>query len=163
MPYADETRAEYWKHDASMMCPQDGDREVELLFREPQVNFFVQDVETSVRFYTDLFGFDETFRAPASGPTEFVEVRLGGLTLGLGSIEAARRVHGLDVVPGPPRAEVCLWTNDVDRAHSELVSRGVQSLRGPHDFGGRLRSAWVLDPDGNPVEIVAERDEPSAS
>ena len=124
-------------------------------YRDPQVNFFVRDVETSVRFYS-LFGFEETFRAPASGPVEFVEVRLGGLTLGLGSIEAARRVHGLDVESGPPRAEVCLWTDDVDRAYTDLLRRGLEPLRGPHDFGARLRSAWFVDPDGNPVEIVAE-------
>jgi catechol 2,3-dioxygenase-like lactoylglutathione lyase family enzyme len=136
---------------------------VERVFRDPQVNFFVQDVETSVRFYTDLFGFEETFRTPSSGPPEHVEVRLGGLILGLASIEAARRVHGLDVTSGPPRAEVCLWTDDVDRVHSELVSRGIQSLSSPHDFLGRLRSAWVVDPDGNPVEIVMELKKTPAS
>jgi catechol 2,3-dioxygenase-like lactoylglutathione lyase family enzyme len=125
-------------------------------FRDPQVNYYVRDVESSVRFYTELFGFNETFRTPTSGEPEHVEVRLGGLVLGLASIEAARRVHGLNVSSGPPRAEVVLWTDNVDQVFEDLVSRGVPALREPHDFLGRLRAAWVADPDGNPVEIVHE-------
>jgi catechol 2,3-dioxygenase-like lactoylglutathione lyase family enzyme len=127
------------------------------VFRDPQVNFYVQDVERSVRFYADLFGFDETFRTPATGAPEHVELRLGGLILGLASTESALNTHGLTTGGGNPRAEVCLWTDDVDRAYSALIAQGAQPLSSPHDFlGGRLRAAWVADPDGNPVEIVAE-------
>jgi catechol 2,3-dioxygenase-like lactoylglutathione lyase family enzyme len=125
-------------------------------YRDPQINYYVQDVEASVQFYTEHFGFVETFRTPLSGTPEHVEVRLGGLNLGLASIESAQRVHGLDVASGPPRAEVVLWTDNVDEAYAELVARGIQSLSSPHDFLGRLRAAWVADPDGNPVEIVTD-------
>ncbi|MDI3340416.1 MAG: VOC family protein [Sphaerobacter sp.] len=72
------------------------------MFRDPQVNFYVRHVERSVRFYTDLFGFEETFRTPASGPSDHVELRLGGLILGLASIESARDVHGLPAGGGLP-------------------------------------------------------------
>lgn len=133
------------------------------VFRDPQVNFYVRDVDTSVRFYTDRFGFKETFRTPSSGPPAHVELRLGGLVLGLASIEAARRDHGLPADSGPPRAEICLWTDDVDGVYADLVARGVQSLRAPHDFLGRLRAAWLADPDGNPVQIVAEHESASPS
>ncbi len=34
---------------------------------DPQVNFYVRNVETSVRFFRDLFGFWETFRIPKEG------------------------------------------------------------------------------------------------
>jgi catechol 2,3-dioxygenase-like lactoylglutathione lyase family enzyme len=128
------------------------------VYRDPQVNFYVRDVETSVRFYVELFGFVETFRTPESGPPAHVELRLGGLILGLASIESAQGVHGLPVGGGPARAEVCLWTDDVDRSYADLLAKGAQSISVPHDFlEGRLRAAWVADPDGNPVEIVAER------
>jgi lactoylglutathione lyase len=124
------------------------------MFRDPQVNFFVRDVETSVRFYIDHFGFKESFRTPQEGVPEHVEVRLGGLILGLASIAAAQNVHGLTTGGSHPRAEVCLVADDVDQAHVELVARGVPSLREPHDFlGGRLRAAMLADPDGNPVTI----------
>ncbi|HEX5164992.1 MAG TPA: VOC family protein [Thermomicrobiales bacterium] len=128
------------------------------MFRDPQINYYVRDVDASVRFYCDLFGFEETFRTPDSGTPEHVELRLGGLILGLASTESARRTHGLTTGGGNPRAEVCLWADDVDRSYADLVARGVPSLSAPHNFlGGRLRAAWVADPDGNPVEIVAEQ------
>jgi catechol 2,3-dioxygenase-like lactoylglutathione lyase family enzyme len=128
------------------------------LFRDPQVNLYVQDVEASVRFYSDLFGFDETFRTPSSGPPAHVELRLGGLILGLASVQSALDTHGLVTGGGNPRAEVCLWTDDVDRAFETLVKQGAEPLSQPHDFlEGRLRAAWVADPDGNPVEIVASQ------
>lgn len=126
------------------------------VFRDPQVNYYVRDVEVSVRFYTELFGFTESFRTPPSGPPDHVELRLGGLILGFASIASAQAVHGLTTGTGGPKAEVCLWTDDVDRVYEDLMARGVASLSAPHDFLGRLRAAWVADPDGNPIEIVAE-------
>jgi catechol 2,3-dioxygenase-like lactoylglutathione lyase family enzyme len=129
------------------------------VFRDPQVNFYVQDVERSVRFYVDLFGFEETFRTPSSGTPDHVELRLGGLILGLASVEAARSTHGLTTGGGNPRAEVCVWTDDADRAFAYVVEHGARPLSQPHSFlDGRLRAAWVADPDGNPVEIVAKPD-----
>lgn len=128
------------------------------MFRDPQINYYVEDVDVSVRFYVDLFGFEETFRTPETGTPSHVEVRLGGLILGLASNESARNTHGLTTGGGNPRAEVCLWTDDVDSAYADLVARGVPSLSEPHDFlEGRLRAAWLADPDGNPVEIVEDR------
>lgn len=129
------------------------------MFRDPQVNFYAEDVEASVRFYRDLFGFSETFRTPEQGTPIHVELRLGQLTLGLAAIESARDMHGLAVRIGPPRAEVLVWTDDVDEAYAVLTAKGVRSLSAPHDFLGSLRAAWVADPDGNPVEIVAKRNE----
>jgi hypothetical protein len=67
-------------------------------------------------------------------------------------------VHGLPLGPaGNPRAELVLWTDDVDEVYTSLVAKGVPSVRPPHDFLSTLRSAWVMDPDGNPVEIVTRR------
>lgn len=128
------------------------------MFRAPLVNFYVQDVEACMRFYIEHFGFVETFRTPTTGTPDHVELRLDGFTLGLASIEAARRDHGLPAEPGgPPRAEVALWTDDVDRVYAELMAKGVPSISPPHDFlAGRLRAAWVADPDGNPVHMVQQ-------
>lgn len=128
------------------------------MFSEPQINFYVRDVETAVQFYRENFGFKESFRTPQAGPPEHVEVRLGGFILGLSSNAAAMNTHGVTTGGGNPRAGVCLWTDDVDRVYAGLVDQGAESLSSPHDFlDGRLRVAWVADPDGNPVEIVMER------
>ena len=76
----------------------------------------------------------------------------------MASVRSALDTHGLTTGGGNPRAEVCLWTDDVDEAYAILIARGAQPLSRPHDFlDGRLRAAWVADPDGNPVEIVARQ------
>lgn len=126
------------------------------MFRDPQVNTYVRDVEACVRFYTESLGFVETFRTPASGPPVHVEVRLGGLILGFADAEATREMHGLDVDAGPRRAEGVVWTDDVDAAFARLVAVGATPLSRPHDFIGRLRAAWIADPDGGPVQLVME-------
>ena len=126
------------------------------MYRDPQINYYVQDVEVSVRFYVDLFGFEESFRTPLSGPPAHVELKLGGFILGLASVASALEAHGLTTGGGNPRAEVCLWTDDVDLAFAKLVASGAPVMSSPHTFlDGQLRAAWVADPDGNPVEIVA--------
>jgi catechol 2,3-dioxygenase-like lactoylglutathione lyase family enzyme len=124
-------------------------------FRDPQINYYVQDVEAAVSFYTGHFGFVESFRTPKTGVPEHVEVRLGGLVLGLASIASARDVHGLDVGGDRAKAEIVLWTDDTDAEYEKLIAAGVKSLSPPHTFLGRLRAAWLEDLDGNPVEIVA--------
>jgi catechol 2,3-dioxygenase-like lactoylglutathione lyase family enzyme len=125
-------------------------------FRDPQINLYVRDVERSLRFYTERFGFVETFRTPAEGTPIHAEVRLGGLVLGLADNAAARAMHGIDTGDGQPQAEIAIWTDDTDAAYADLLAHGAPSLSSPHDFLGRLRSAWVADPDGNPIQIVTE-------
>jgi catechol 2,3-dioxygenase-like lactoylglutathione lyase family enzyme len=125
-------------------------------FVDPFINYFVEDVEAVVRFYTEQFGFVETFRTPKQGAPEHVEVRLGALTLGLSSREAGRRVHGLQLAPtGGPRAELVLRTDHVDEVYARLIEKGVPNVCAPHNFLGSLRSARVMDPEGNLVEIVS--------
>ncbi len=126
------------------------------MFRDPQVNTYVADVETTARFYTEQLDFVETFRTPETGAPVHVEVRLGGLILGFADIAATREMHGLDVEAGSKRAEVAVWTDDVDAAFARLVDIGASPLSPPHDFVGRLRAAWVADPDGGPIQIVSE-------
>jgi catechol 2,3-dioxygenase-like lactoylglutathione lyase family enzyme len=127
------------------------------MFTAPQVNLYVQDVEVSARFYRESFGFTETFRTPEQGQPVHVELRLDEFTLGVAAIEALREEHGITTTLGPPRAEVAVWTDDVDRAYQALTARNVRTLSAPHDFLGPLRAAWVADPDGNPVQIVMRR------
>ena len=135
-----------------------------ITFADPQINYYVDDVEAAVRFYTEHFGFVETFRTPSEGKPAHVEVRLGPLVLGLASRAAGRTAHGLPLgVAGNARAELVVWTDDVDTVYAQLVAKGVASIRPPHDFLTTLRAAWVVDPDGNPVEIVTRRSAPDAA
>jgi catechol 2,3-dioxygenase-like lactoylglutathione lyase family enzyme len=127
-------------------------------FTDPAINYYVEDVEIAVRFYTEHFGFIETFRTPKQGKPIHVEVTLGSLTLGLASKMAAQTMHGLPLGPGGfPRAELVVWTENVDEAYAMLMEKGVPSISTPHDFLESLRAAWVMDPDSNPVQIVSRR------
>ena len=80
-----------------------------------------------------------------------------GSSIGLGTVEAARRVHGVEATPGSPAMVLVVWTGDVDAAYRELTAAGVPSVQPPHDTGNSNRNALLRDPDGNLVEIVAKR------
>lgn len=127
------------------------------MFMNFQINMVVEDVEPCVSFYKAI-GFEETYRTPAEGAAEHVEVRALGLTLGISSVTAAREVHGLDVSGDGNAVQVCLWCHDVDAAFERMLQAGARAVREPRDFqGGRLRNGWVLDPANNLVEVVQQR------
>src|SRR5580698_8369580 len=126
------------------------------MFSSALVNLYTADIEAGIAFYRDLLGFTETFRTPAEGTPEHVELALNGFVLGLGTVAAARRVHGVDASPGSPAMVVVIWADYVDQAFGELVAAGTPVLQPPHDTGSNNRNALVRDPDGNLVEIVAK-------
>jgi lactoylglutathione lyase len=120
------------------------------------VNLYTRDIEAGLHFYRDLLGFAETFRTPAEGVPSHVEFQLGGFKIGLGTVEAAKRVHGVEPVPGSPAMVLVVWTTDVDSACEELAAAEVPVLQPPHNTGNNNRNALLRDPDGNLVEIVAK-------
>ena len=127
------------------------------MFATPLVNLYTSDIEAGLRFYRDPLGFTETFRTPRDGVPEHVELKLNEFTLGLGTVEAAWRVHGIEAAPGSPAMVLVVWTDNVDDAYTELVGAGVPAVQPPHDTGNNNRNALLRDPDGNLVEIVAKR------
>lgn len=126
------------------------------MFVEALVNLYTRDMEAGIRFYRDLLGFAESFRTPTEGIPSHVELQLNGFTLGLGSVEAARNVHGVDAAPGSPAMALVVWTEDVDAAYLRLADADVPTVQPPHDSGNGNRNALVRDPDGNLVELVAK-------
>ncbi|HTP55355.1 MAG TPA: VOC family protein [Thermoplasmata archaeon] len=66
------------------------------MFDSAFVNLYTHDIEAGIRFYRDLLGFRETFRTPRDGVPTPVEMSLQGFGLGLGTVDAAKRVHGVD-------------------------------------------------------------------
>lgn len=124
------------------------------------VNLYTRDIAAGLAFYRDLLGLEETFRTPPEGTPEHVELRAGGFTLALGTVEAARRVHGVDATPGCPAMVVVLWTDDVEATYAAVVAAGAPGVVAPHDAGNDNRSAVVRDPDGTLVELVAKQSAP---
>ena len=127
------------------------------MFVSALVNLYTHDIEAGIRFYRDLIGFEETFRTPTDGTPEHVELELNGFTIGLGTVEAAKRVHGIDASPGSPAMVLVIWTDDVDASYAVLVAAGAPAIQPPHNTGNNNRNALLRDPDGNLVEIVAKR------
>jgi catechol 2,3-dioxygenase-like lactoylglutathione lyase family enzyme len=125
-------------------------------FRDPQINIYCRDAEAMTRFYTEVLGFEETFRVPKTGAPDHVEVRLGNLVLGFASVEAVAAHHGFDASRDETRSEVALWVDSCDEAYSYLVAHGASTISPPHDFIGVLRGAWVADPEGNPIQVVSK-------
>ena len=126
------------------------------MFTTAFVNLYTADIEAGLRFYRDLLGFEETFRTPTVGTPEHVELTLNGFALGLGTVEAAKSVHGVDASPGSPAMVLVVWTDDVDIAFEQLRSAGAPIVQPPHSTGNNNRNALLRDPDGNLVEIVAK-------
>lgn len=123
------------------------------MLRSPAINIYTNDVIRLVNFYVRL-GFRETFRTPKDGTPAHVQLSLGQFTLGIASVKAAMADHGLNPSLGGRPIEIVLWTDDTDRAYERITADGALSLSPPHDFLSNLRSAWVADPDGNPIQIV---------
>lgn len=125
-------------------------------FQNPQISYYVGDIERSAQFYRDLLGFTEGFRTPPEGPPLHLDLRHGQFTLGLVNVDTASEVLGFEAQATTPRTELVLWSEDVDQDYASLVALGARGLVEPHDFLGRLRRAWIADPDGNPVQLVAQ-------
>src|SRR5271155_3637406 len=126
-------------------------------FRAPMINLYSRDLSRAVAFYAGL-GFVETFRTPSSGEPIHVELTKDGFTLGVATIEAAKTVHGLRPEGEGHSIEIVLWTGDTNAAVNASVAQGAPLLSPAHDFlDGALRSAWIADPDGNPIQLVQRR------
>jgi uncharacterized glyoxalase superfamily protein PhnB len=126
------------------------------MFVDFQINLYVRDVERALAFWTAIGG-SETFRTPAEGTPVHAEVRLGGATVGVASVAAARDDHGLDVSAEGNAAEVVLWTDDLAGDWDLLLEAGAEPMAEPLDLPTGLSVAWAADPDGNPVHLVMRR------
>ncbi len=120
-------------------------------FSAPMINLYSRDLPRAAAFYSEL-GFVETFRTPESGEPVHIEFTLDGFTLGIATIEAAQEHHGLRPEGEGRWIEIVLWTDDdTDAALNALVTKSARLLSPAHDFlDGKLRAAWIADPDGNP-------------
>jgi catechol 2,3-dioxygenase-like lactoylglutathione lyase family enzyme len=126
-------------------------------FRTPEVILFSSDVQRAAEFYTAL-GFTETFRVPRDGEPIHIDLELDGYRIGFASIESSRHHHGLDPATDGQRGTVTLWTDDTAAAYAQLTARGIPGLAPPHVWLDRLLIAWVLDPDGHPIQLVQRLD-----
>lgn len=106
------------------------------------------DLESMLRFYRDLLGFEQSYQFPPEGEPGFVTLRLGVAELGIGA-------GGVPADVGPGRTSFCIYAHDCDDAVALLRANGVTVTAEPEDQPWGERMARVLDPDGNEVVIMA--------
>lgn len=126
------------------------------MFETPSINVFTRDVVRLAEFYERL-GFRETFRTPKNGTPVHMEVTLDHFNIGISSVEVAISDHGLSPNLNGRPIGIILWTDDTDRDYARLIAEGAPALSPPHTFRANqneLRTAWVADPDGNPVNLA---------
>jgi lactoylglutathione lyase len=124
------------------------------MFSDTMLNLYSPDVARATAFYRDLLGFAQTFQYPASGPAQHVELRIGSSTIAISGYDAVAETG----LPAPSRGnghELVVECDDVDAAVDDLRAAGTPVLLEPHDHVAGHRRAYVSDPDGNWIALVA--------
>ena len=120
-----------------------------------RLELFVRDVEKSAEFYTRVLGFE---RAP--GDAEYLPVRCGSVTIGLGPAAGLPKGHYFNPELQSSRrglgAEIVLEVDDVQAAFAKVRASGWKSVLAPP-----RRRSWgatdfrVADPDGYYLRITS--------
>lgn len=104
----------------------------------------VKDMERSVAFYRDVLGLKLQFQTP-----EWSQLDAGNIQVGLHGESEHLKVHPTE------SAQFGFYVNDIQKAVTELKSKGVHVLMPPkqEDFG------WLsifTDPDGYHIQLCQQ-------
>ena len=113
----------------------------------------VEDLERSVRFYTEVLGLREQRRKVL----EKADATLVFLTdeREQHAIELTYNHDGRDYELGNQFGHFAFGVQDLDRVREELQSHGVEFSRGPYRVSeGGSRIAFIRDPDGIEIELI---------
>jgi lactoylglutathione lyase len=112
----------------------------------------VESLDRSLAFYVGELGGTIGYRFPTDAP-EFVVVGLGSSSVGLG-VAATRSLHGRPTRPARG-IEMCVYVDDVDATVASMGRSGTEVVVDPVDQAWGERVAYVSDPDGVLVMLVA--------
>jgi catechol 2,3-dioxygenase-like lactoylglutathione lyase family enzyme len=113
---------------------------------------YVDDVDSSMEFYSDVLGFDSTYRVTADG------VELGGLALREMLIEFIHAPKGsssalLREKLGVGETHLGITVSRLNEALEALERRGVVVFDGPRTIGNAT-IAFIVGPGRRPVELI---------
>lgn len=113
----------------------------------------VKDLERSVKFYEEHFGFVNYFRHTVRGEGN-EGMQIAYLKLGDTVLELTHHADG-----SMSGFHFCLETDDFDGSVAALAAKGVEMVRAPHDTAAReprergWRRAVFRGPDGEQIEL----------
>jgi catechol 2,3-dioxygenase-like lactoylglutathione lyase family enzyme len=116
------------------------------------ITLFVDDLETTKRFYEEVFGVALHWGDENSAVFLFGDTMINLLRVS----EAPALIEPAVVAPlsSGSRFQFTLGVDDVDATCEELKRRGVDLLNGPMDRPWGIRTASFLDPAGHIWEIA---------
>jgi lactoylglutathione lyase len=115
----------------------------------------VADIKRSMAFYAGVLGGEKVFQFPPEGEAVFLTLQFGTTELGIGLMTQAP-IHGQPQRPATGhRIELCINVDNTDEAVAALRALGAHVLLEPVDQPWGERAAYVEDPDGNLVMLVA--------
>jgi lactoylglutathione lyase len=126
-----------------------GGKESPMFKRIDHVAIHVTDLNRSVAFYEQHFGFKKYFQHAATGGLQIAYLKLGDTVL-----ELTHKTDGAML-----GFHFCLETDNFDETVSKLQQDGVQLVRAPHDTAARepRENGWRRvvfgGPDGEQIEL----------
>ena len=109
------------------------------------VGIYVSDMELSLAFYRDVFGFAEHSRL------NLEETRIVFLDIGKGLLELVQRPGAPGEPPKGRWSHLALHADDFDGLLSKIVEMGLEHRTSTLGDGSRI--AFFKDPDGHDLEI----------
>jgi catechol 2,3-dioxygenase-like lactoylglutathione lyase family enzyme len=134
--------------------PERRRRKVETLrLRSFEPTFTVDDIERSVRFYTDVLGFIVIEQVSDGARLQGVLLQAGVCTLGLSQDDWAK---GRDRTKGEGVRIWCKTVQDIDALGAWITAGGGRLTEAPKNQPRGVRSLSVEDPDGFHLTIYRE-------
>src|SRR5205823_10393131 len=124
-----------------------------LRLRSWEPTFTVNDIEQSVRFYTDVLGFIVIEQMSDGAALQGVLLKAGVCKLGLSQDDWAK---GRDRKKGEGVRIWCETAQDVDALAARIKAAGVRLTEGPTNQPWGARSLSVDDPDGYHLTIFRQ-------
>jgi catechol 2,3-dioxygenase-like lactoylglutathione lyase family enzyme len=124
------------------------------------ISLLCHDLAASERFYIETLGLDTIYDRRETGfilvadPVFLADAEREAPTLEIMGPEAPwDREQTFLAEHGPGLDHICFVVDDVDAAHDDLRSKGVEFFQEPEDMGSN-RLAWFYDPNGVQVELM---------
>lgn len=122
--------------------------------REMTASLTVQDLQKSLAWYRDVFGFTVDRRIERDGTLRAVALKAGAVRILLNQDDGAK---GTDRVKGQGFSLQFITAQSVDEIANRIKAHGGSLETEPADMPWGVRSFRVRDPDGFKFAISSER------